>query len=87
MWGCDYFPNFSWMGGIFPNGIFSILLWGLIIFIFVYLAIKLLGKLSHGETNHNKDRYDSLAILKMRFAKGDISREEYTEMKNTLLET
>ena len=86
MWGCDY-PNFSWMGGIFPGGIFSILLWGLIILIFVYMAIKLIGKLGDGKTNQDKDRYDSLGILKMRFAKGDISREEYTKMKNTLVET
>ncbi|MBW1801718.1 MAG: SHOCT domain-containing protein [Deltaproteobacteria bacterium] len=86
MWGCDYFQNFSWMGGV-PGGIFSILLWGLIIFILVYMAIKLIGKLGDGKTNQTKDRYDSLGILKIRFAKGDISREEYSKMKSTLLET
>lgn len=87
MWGCDYSPFSSWMGGGFAGGIFSLLLWGLIIFIFVYLAIKLIGTLRDGKTNQHKDRYDSLAILKMRFAKGEISQEEFTKMKSTLLET
>ena len=87
MWGCDYFSSFSGMGGVFPGGIFSILLWGLIIFVFVYMVIKLIGTLRDGKTNQNKDRYDSLTILKMRFAKGDISGEEYSKMKNALLKT
>ena len=85
MWGCDYFPFSSWMGGGFAGGIFSLLLWGLIIFIVVYLIIKLIGTLRDGKTIQRRDRSDSLAILKMRLAKGEISQEDYIKMKETLL--
>ena len=33
---------------------------------------------------HNKNEDDSLTILKSRFARGDITEEEYTSKKNIL---
>ncbi|WP_394713390.1 SHOCT domain-containing protein [Desulfogranum marinum] len=35
--------------------------------------------------NANPDRHDSLTILKNRFAKGEISQEEYSRMKEILM--
>lgn len=85
MWGCSYMPYFSWAGRFFPGWIFSILFWGLIVLLFVMLAIKLVGYLRSGKTGNDKDQYDSLSILKMRYARGEISDEEFVRMKNTLL--
>ena len=85
MWGCSCFPCFSGPGGFSLGWIFSILLWGLIILLFVMLAIKVYGPLRSGNTGKDKDRYDSLSILKMRYARGEISDEEFVRMKNSLL--
>ena len=85
MWGCNYFPYFSWAGKIFPGGIFSILLWGLIIWLLALLVMKLFGSLRSNRIGQNKDRYDSLGILKTRYARGEISDEEFVRMKNILL--
>ena len=85
MWGCNYFPCFSLAGRIFPGGIFSTLICGLIILLLVLVAMKLFGSLRSGRPGQDRDRYDSLAILKMRHAKGEISDEEFFSMKNTLL--
>jgi len=87
MWGCNYFPYFSWVSRIFPGGIFSILLWGLIILLLVLLAIKLFGTFRSGRAGQNRDRYDSLEILKMRYARGEMSNEEYLKMKDVLLQS
>ena len=87
MWGCNYFPYFSWAGRIFPGGIFSVLIFGLIILLLVVVAMKLFGSLRSGRTGQDRDRYDSLAILKMRYAKNEISDVEFGRMKNTLLKS
>ena len=84
MWSYGHFPHYSWMGGFFPGGIVSMLLWVLIISAFVYLAIKLFRALTSEQTKQNRDSFDSFEILKMRYARGEISHEEYLTMKETL---
>jgi putative membrane protein len=84
MWECANFQFFSGMGGIFPGGIFSILLWGLIILALVYLGSRIFKSMKAGPNSVNKDRNDSLEMLKLRYAKGDINQDEYFKMKNTL---
>jgi uncharacterized membrane protein len=84
MWECANFPFFSGMGGILPGGIFSILLWGLIILELVYLATKVFKSTKAGPNSVNYDRIDSLEMLKLRYAKGEINQNEYFKMKNTL---
>lgn len=59
----------------------------MIVLLLVLLAIKLFGSLRSGKKEQNRDRYDSLAILKMRYARGEISDEEFAKMKNTLLQS
>jgi putative membrane protein len=89
MWGCDYIPFLggnSWAGGFFPGGIFFMLIWILVILVFVYLGIRIYKALTSEKSGPLKDRLDSLAILKARFARGDISEEDYIRMKNTLSE-
>ena len=87
MMGCDYLPFSSWMGGGFAGGIFSLLFWGLIILVLVFVAIKLFGSIKSNKTGPFHDKNDSLAILKMRYAKGEINQDEYVKMKSVLLQS
>jgi putative membrane protein len=84
MWKCANFPFFSGMGGILPGGIFSILLWVLIILALVFLATKVFKSMKDGPNSVNKDRNDSFEMLKLRYAKGEINQNEYFKMKKTL---
>jgi putative membrane protein len=76
MWG-----NYGWgqgMGFGF-GGIFMLFFWGLIIVGIVYLvqaAVKKQGKSGQEEA--------PLDILKKRYAKGEISKEEFQQMKDNI---
>ena len=72
------------MGSFFPGDIVSMLIWALIILALVYLGIKLFRALTSEKTKQNRDTFDSFEILKMRYAKGEISHENYLTMKETL---
>jgi len=72
------------MGGFFPGGIVSMLIWVLIFLVLVYLGIKLFRALTSEQTKQNRDNFDSFEILKMRYARGEISHEDYLTMKETL---
>jgi putative membrane protein len=84
MWRYGNFPHYSWMGSFFPGGILSMLIWVLIIVAFVYLTIKLFRGLTSEQTKQNRDSFDSFEILKIRYARGEISHEDYLTMKETL---
>jgi putative membrane protein len=87
MWGCNYFPfSGGWSGGYFPGGIFSLLIWGLIIGLIAYVVIRVVKTQTHLPNGSSQDRTDSLSILKTRYAKGEISEEEFIKMKHLLLE-
>jgi putative membrane protein len=87
MMGCDYLPFSSWIGGGFAGGIFSLLLWGLIIFLVVFFIIKLFGSINSNKSGQFRDKNDSLEILKMRYAKGEINQDEYVKMKSVLFQS
>ena len=78
------FPHYSWMGSFFSGGIVSMLIWVLIILALFYLAMKLFRALNLDRTKQNRDNLDSFEILKMRYARGEISHEDYLTMKETL---
>jgi putative membrane protein len=87
MWGCDYIPflgGSSWSGRFFPGGILYLLVWGLIVLLFVYAAVQIFKAVTTDKSVRHRDRVDSLAILKTRFAKGEISSEEFNKMKQVL---
>lgn len=88
MWNCG-----EWIGGI-PFGLGRYFMWagpfgwvlGLLFFILImYLIFKVI-KSFMPNTYAASDKYDSLGILKARFAKGDISQEEYQRMRESLLD-
>jgi putative membrane protein len=78
--------NYGWgpgggMGFGF-GGIFMILFWGLIIFGIVYFAqavVKKSGKSEQGDT--------PLDLLKKRYAKGEINKEEFERIKDDIMKS
>ena len=84
MGGCDFLTYVSGPGGFFAGGMAPLSAWGLVIVFVVYLAAKLIGVLGSGRARESKDRADSLDILNLRFARGEISREEYLKMRELL---
>ncbi|MFH1002270.1 MAG: SHOCT domain-containing protein [bacterium] len=74
-WGWNQMMNFGYGGGIFMMFIFAIVI-GLIIYFII--------------TNTKSNRYTggfsetSLDIIKERFAKGEITEEEFEKMKKAL---
>jgi len=59
----------------FGGGIFMILFWGLIILGVVYLVKILLGS----GPKEDKPRETAREVLEKRFARGEISKEEFEE--------
>jgi len=85
MWSCDYgLMSGGWWGGFFPGGLLSLLIWGLIVLLIVCLAIRIFKSQLHHRQGSSRDRSDSEAILKARFAKGEITRDEFVKMRQTL---
>ena len=73
-WGGDFGMGFG--GG----GIFMILFWVLIILGAVYLVKALLG----GGSNEEKRSESAQEVLEKRFAKGEMSKEEFEDAMTVL---
>jgi len=88
MWGCNYTAmSNGWEGAFFPWGFLSLLIWGVVILSIAYLVIRLIKTQEHDSRGASQDRIDSLAILKARLAKGEISQEEFVRMKKIISES
>lgn len=88
MWSCN-----NWGAGL-PFGLSNFFmgfgpfggLMGMVFFIFIiYIVAKLVMSLFSKPNANNPDRQDSLTILKNRFAKGEITQEEYDRMREILI--
>ena len=83
MWGCNWngMLGTGWwsMGGGFFGMFWTVLL----LVGGIYLVTRLLQYLGTGHENHS-DRHDSMDIIKKKYAKGEISSEEYQRMKDVL---
>jgi putative membrane protein len=66
--------SFGWLVMI----LFMILFWGAIIWLIVWLVNR-----NKHQTNQSSDKTPS-EILKERYAKGELSKKEYFEIKNEL---
>jgi putative membrane protein len=73
--GCDFGRYFTFGG----RGIMMILIFIILILLIIW-AVK---AIKTGNTNPFKSQ-DPLTILKTRYAKGEISKEEFNEMKKEL---
>lgn len=81
--------NFGNMGGLgFGFGwIFMLLFWGLIIWAIFALVRGVSGHGccgSHSRNEHGHKGSNAMDILKERYAKGDISKEDFEKMKKDL---
>lgn len=63
------------------GGIFMLVFWGLVIW-FIILAIR---KLS--QSNHSNQSDHAIDILRQRYSKGEIDKEEYRQRLNELKDT
>lgn len=72
----------GWYGGMMNGWGLGWIIQLLIIVLFIYLIVMIIKK--SNSQSHHEDRSD--AILKERFAKGEITEEEYKKMKKTLHE-
>ncbi len=83
MWGCNYsgagFGHWFFGGGILGFGFTA-----LIIIIIAALVLKFI-RAPQRRKSENSDTLDSLMILKSRFAKGEVTEQEYKKMKEALL--
>ena len=75
------FSNYEFMGvgGGFTAGLFMILFWALVIAGIVYLVKHL------SQNQNNKQNKSPMDILKERYAKGEIDKEEFEKRKKDLL--
>ncbi len=64
-------------------GIFMMLFWFVFLVLVAYVILRVLKGHDHRHTDHNH-RADPLDIAKERFAKGEITKEEFNELKKEL---
>ena len=85
MWNCNWGYPYGHGGGFFGHGIIGILISVLLVMVMFYLFFVLMRTFDTRDKGR-KDRTDSLEILKTKFAKGEISEEEYRRMRAILIE-
>lgn len=76
MWNCGSYP---WLGGWMMGNS----LWGTLLLVGLGALIWTMLR-NRREGNSAADRSDSLEILKLRLAKGEITIEEYNTLKSIL---
>lgn len=83
MWNCNWGIWSGGHGGFMGGGLFGFIWMILLVFIAVYLGSKLFQAFSSRQGGR-QDRDDSLNIIKEKFAKGELSDDEYHRMKDVL---
>ena len=75
--------GFGMMNGF--GGVFMILLWIVIIGLGVWLISGLVSRTNSQPPSNLQPIESALDILKKRYARGEISKEQFDEMRHTLL--
>jgi putative membrane protein len=73
----NFVPGFGWFGMGF-GFVFMILFWGLIIWLIVWIVTQ------STKPKRVEKTESAIEILKKRFAKGEISKKQFEEMKKSL---
>jgi putative membrane protein len=73
----------GWLIGLFALLIFLLLLGGVIALIIWLIRSGQRGEFSHPRTR-SENQEDALEILRRRYARGEISREEFETMRDDL---
>lgn len=81
MWGCNFIGSGMGHWGV-GGGVLGL---GITLFIIVLVVFVLLQlSKSTRKSNSHADTMDSLKILKSRYAKGEITEQEYLRMRDVL---
>ncbi len=83
MFGCNYYSGAGFGHWFFGGGIVGFFIMALILIIITVLIFKLF-KSNQSINSETLDKKDSFEILKIRFAKGEISDQEFQKMKEIL---
>lgn len=81
------FYHMGWGGGFIFSWIFMLLFWGLVVWAIIVLAKNLSGDnncCNSLQNNKGNPENKAINILKERYAKGEISKEEFDRMKKDL---
>ena len=86
----EFFDNdFGWgtgnMMGWFGGGIMMLLFWALIIACIIWVVREVSGGHHHCSHSHNDAPSRALDILKERYTKGEIEKEEFEAKKKDLI--
>jgi len=84
MMGPGMGPGMMGWGGWGMGWIFMIIFWGLIIVGLIFL-IRWLAGLTGSRAPYDKTHDSALEILKQRYAKGEINKEEFDQKKRDLM--
>ena len=80
MYNYDYYSPFHFLGGVF-----SIVVWVLIIWAIIALFRSLRGRRGyHGRHWHMNGEKDAIDILRERYAKGEVDKAEFESRKKDL---
>ncbi len=83
MWECGMSYSLGFGKWFMSGGIIGFTIKSIIIVALFFLLYRFFMP-NNSNVSTNLDRKDSLEILKVRFAKGEISEQEYQRMKNVL---
>lgn len=85
MWGSNSFFPFCSDGWFFGGGITGIFLSVVLILAFIFFLYWLVQSFGvRRDAKRYRDQNDSLEILNIKFANGEISAEEYLRMKEVV---
>ena len=70
---------YGYYGNMFGGGLMMIFFWIAIIWLIIWLARK-----SHWNSTDKSSKNNALDILKERYAKGEINKQEFEEKKKDL---
>ncbi len=79
MWWPHMFDGFGWW--MLFGGLWMLIFWGAIIFLIVWGIRKLT---EHGPEHRISARQDPLEIARERYARGEITREQFEQIKSDL---
>ena len=85
MWEFEYSPYLAGIKAVFSGNVFAIL-GGILLALIaaVFVGQKLLRSSRIKKSRNFPEGDDPLGIIETRFAKGEITQDEYYRMKNTL---
>lgn len=80
-------PMGGWDAGFWwPFMLVRLLLWGVVLSLLVWFAVRMFSR-GRGDTRPGATKDSAEGILRERFARGDISAEEYEKSMSTMRET